>query len=392
MKKPAFLRELSSIISYILIDLILNSIIKALSYAMIFIGNLVITAIAFVINILRPIAIIFTNFITSLHHRLGSIFPFRIRERVDRMILYAGITRNTEEVLGITLMYSIIVPIVAIVLAITMGVSWNMILIAIIILFAAVWVALYMLLVLLIERRTSSIEAVLPDVLAMISQNMIAGMTPYNALWTAARPEFGPLAIEIQTVARDTLAGASLETALSAMPKRVKSEKLIRSIRLMAQGIKSGGELPTVLQEISMDMRAEQNLVKRMHAETSGQAMFIVFALLIGAPLLFAASVQFITIFDKIFTKVDIESLSQKMQGSMIAMQKMAITPEFFMNYATITLAVSGFFGAFIIGIMREGKLTAGITMIPVLMALSIVIFLAFNYVLTSFFGSMITL
>lgn len=390
MKKPVFLRRLSSIISYILIDLILNNIIKAISYVMIFIGNLAIAAISFIINILRPIAIIFTNFVTSIHHRLGSIFPFRLRERVDRMIIYAGITRNTEEVLGITLMYSIIVPIVAVVLAISMNVSLNIILIAVI-LFAAVWLTFYMLLILSIERRTSSIEAVLPDVLAMISQNMIAGMTPYNALWTAARPEFGPLAIEIQKVARDTLAGASLETALSAMPKRVKSEKLIRSIRLMAQGIKSGGELPTVLQEISMDMRAEQNLIKRMRAETSGQAMFIVFALLIGAPLLFAASVQFITIFDKIFTKVDIETLSKHMQGSMISMQKIAITPKFFMDYATITIAISGFFGAFIIGIMRSGKLTAGIPMIPVLISLSVIIFLAFNYLLSSFFGSMIT-
>ncbi len=390
MKKPVFLRRLSSIISYILIDLILNNIIKAISYVMIFIGNLAIAAISFIINILRPIAIIFTNFVTSIHHRLGSIFPFRLRERVDRMIIYAGITRNTEEVLGITLMYSIIVPIVAVVLAISMNVSLNIILIAVI-LFAAVWLTFYMLLILSIERRTSSIEAVLPDVLAMISQNMIAGMTPYNALWTAARPEFGPLAIEIQKVARDTLAGASLETALSAMPKRVKSEKLIRSIRLMAQGIKSGGELPTVLQEISMDMRAEQNLIKRMRAETSGQAMFIVFALLIGAPLLFAASVQFITIFDKIFTKVDIETLSKHMQGSMISMQKMAITPKFFMDYATITIAISGFFGAFIIGIMRSGKLTTGIPMIPVLISLSVIIFLAFNYLLSSFFGSMIT-
>jgi len=141
--------------------------------------------------------------------------------------------------------------------------------------FIVTWGLFYVVFLVLIDRRTASIEKVLPDVLTMISQNMIAGMTVYNALWVAARPEFGPLAVEIQTVARETLGGESFEKSLRNMSERIKSYKLSRSIKLMIQGMRSGGELPTVLQEIASDIRTEQNLFKRMSAQTTSQAMFI---------------------------------------------------------------------------------------------------------------------
>lgn len=384
--------NIKRIVSSLIIDLILGTLIKAISYVLLFIGNLTITILTIIINVTRPIVLIFARFITAIHHRLGSYFPFGIRRDLDKRIVYAGIKRNPEEILGIALMYSIIVPILAFIFVIILGASPTIALFAIIIPFILVWIILYMILILLIDRRTASIEDILPDVLAMISQNMIAGMTPYNALWVAARPEFGPLAVEIQSVARDTLAGASLEDSLVAMTQRVKSDKLTRSVKLMIQGMKSGGELPTVLQEIANDMRTEQNLMRRMRAETTAQAMFILFALLIGAPLLFSASLQFITIFSTIFSRVDVGILSQQAKGSMITLQPLSITPNFFMTYAIIVLCISALFGSLLIGLIRTGKVTSGITLIPVLIALSVAIFMAMNYGLGSFFSGMISI
>jgi len=66
-----------------------------------------------------------------------------------------------------------------------------------------------------------------------------------------------------------------LRKSLRNMSERIKSYKLSRSIKLMIQGMRSGGELPTVLQEIASDIRTEQNLFKRMSAQTTSQAMFI---------------------------------------------------------------------------------------------------------------------
>ena len=159
----------------------------------------------------------------------------------------------------------------------------------------------------------------------------------------------------------------------------------------MIQGMRSGGELPTVLQEIANDIRAEQNLFRRMSSETTSQAMFILFALLVGAPLLFSASNQFIVIFSDIYHKIGLDKdlSSMPTTGSMISIKKLPITSEFFMFYAGTTLAVSSMFGALLIGLIRTGKLSAGIPLVPVVAVCSVLIFLVLQNVLGSFFKGM---
>ena len=381
-----------ALIAHLIFDVIIGGIIKTVSHIFIAIGNIAIRVVTFLVGMIRPIARFFTNFVTSLHERLGSYFPTDIRGKLEQNIIYAGVPRNPEETLGTTLMYSMILPVLTAAVAITLGASLLIILATIVASFFIVWMTMYVLLTLLIERRTESIENVLPDVLSMISQNMVAGMTPYNALWTAARPEFGPLALEIQKVARDTLAGVSLEEALLDMIFRVKSTKLDRAVKLMIQGMKSGGELPTVLQEIATDIRTEQNLMNRMRAETAAQAMFIVFAILVGAPLLFASSIQFITIFSKIYSRIDTNVLSQQAQSGLMSMQGLSITPDFYSMYAILTLGISAFFAALLVGLIRTGKISSGLSSIPILVALAVGIFYALNYGLGSFFGGMIAI
>jgi pilus assembly protein TadC len=341
-------------------------------------------------GIISPFAEILIKFTHSTHHRAGSLFPFHVRESLEEMFLYSGLTRNPEETLGMTLVYSVLVPIMAGLLVFVFTSNHLMAVGAAVLSFVLVWLLLWMLLNLLVDKRSSNIERVLPDLLSMISQNMSAGMTPYNALWVAARPEFGALADEIQKVARDTLTGTPLETALLNMSKRVKSNKLRRTVKLMIQGMRSGGELPTVLQEIARDIRSEQNIVKRMESETTAQVMFILFSLVFGAPLLFAASSQFISIFSKVFSMIDVEALSQAAQGSsMTRLQPLAITEETFVMYAIVALAICSFFGSLIIGLMRSGKMTRGIAMIPVIMLMSIGLFLLMRFALSSFFAGM---
>lgn len=375
---------------------VMAAFLNLFAYALVSIGN-GIAAVAHMVfiavrGVVAPFAEALVKFTRSTHHRAGSLFPFHIRENLEEMFLYSGLTRNPEETLGMTLVYSVLVPIMTGLLTFIYTSSYLVAIVAAILSFMLVWLLLWMLLNLLVDKRSSSIEKVLPDLLSMIAQNMSAGMTPYNALWVAARPEFGALADEIQKVARDTLTGTPLETALLNMSKRVKSNKLRRTVKLMIQGMRSGGELPTVLQEIARDIRTEQNLVMRMESETTAQVMFILFSLVFGAPLLFAASSQFISIFSKVFDMIDVEKLANVAQGSsMTRMQALAIGESDFVTYAIVALAICSFFGSLIIGLMRSGKMTRGIPMIPIIMAMSIGLFLLMRYALGSFFAGMMT-
>jgi len=372
---------------------IISTVLKIISYVLMRIGDLLILLVHIAIGalkiLLQPFSEFFSKFVKSVHHRLGALFPFHMRDKLEEMFLYSGLTRNPEETLGMTVMYSVLVPITVGVITFALTSKEILSVGSAISSFILVWIIMYMLLKLLVDRRTENVERVLPDLLSMIAQNMSAGMTPYNALWVAARPEFGPLALEIQKVARDTLTGTPLDTALINMSKRIKSEKLQRTVKLMIQGMRSGGELPTVLQEISRDIRTEQNLVKRMESETTAQVMFILFSLIMGAPLLFAASSQFISIFSKTFSVIDLSKLSEQAQGGMVKLQPLVITEDDFVLYSLIVLSVCSFFGSLLIGLMRSGKMTSGIPIIPISMGLSIGIFLALRYILSLFFGGM---
>lgn len=349
-----------------------------------------------IITIFSAIARFLQGFMTSVSKKLGTLTPSHIKDRIQKLIIYSGITKTIEEIVGMTMIYAAAFAIVAFLsvyylLAMPTTVAIAASIGAIIL----VVILMYTILTLLADRRTQSIEMVLPDILQMIAQNMSAGMTPYNALWVSARPEFGPFADEIQRAARDTLAGKPLSTALDEMKERVDSDKLKRAVRLMIQGMESGGELPTVLQEIAADMREEHNLEVQMRSETGGYAMFIMFALLIGAPLLLAVSITFISIFSQIFEEVGVSDLTEQMGMSggsaPISMEKLSITPEFFRLYSVGVLGISAFFGSFLIGIVRTGRAKGGIKYIPVLISLAIVIFLGLCKLLTGFFGGMLS-
>jgi Flp pilus assembly protein TadB len=322
---------------------------------------------------------------------ITKLIPKKTGNSMNQQLIYAGVEMTADEVISVTLVYSVVVAVIAYLIAIVLDAPQIITLIVVVAAGATVWILPLVLLSILTTNRTNAVEETLPDILSMVAQNMKAGMTSYNALWSAARPEFGPLAIEIQDVAKATLTGIPLTDALIGMTNHVRSTKLPRSIRLIIQGMKSGGDLPQVLQAITIDMRREQNLKKQMAAETSAHAIFIIFAIMIGAPLLFSVSFQFITIFSTMMTKLNVEDLSKNAPASMVTLSPMAITPDFFNFYAILILAISGFFAAMLVGILRTGNPISGIASTPAFVAIPIAVFYAMKFALGLVFSSMIT-
>jgi len=317
--------------------------------------------------------------------------PKKTSGNLNQQLIFAGVEMTSEEVVSITLVYSIVVAVVAYLIAIILETSQLTTLVVVTLAFCSVWTLPLLLLNILTINRANAVEGTLPDILSMVSQNMKAGMTSYNALWSAARPEFGPLAAELQDVAKATLTGIPLTDALIGMTNHVKSTKLPRSIRLIIQGMKSGGDLPAVLEAISLDMRREANLKKQMAAETSAHAIFILFAIMIGAPLLFAVSYQFIMIFSTMMSKLNVVDIGKNVPQTMVTLSPLAVTPEFFQLYTLGILVISGFFGALLLGILRTGNAVAGIPSIPAFVVIPLTMFFIMKYLLNMFFASMIT-
>lgn len=238
--------------------------------------------------------------IIGFSRRVGRFSPFGWKKRITQLIIYSGMTKTQEEVTGMTIMGGAALgAIVAIAGFLFLGFDPLLMVVSALVSFLAVWIVAYAALNLMVDKRTDEVEGTLPDVLQIVSANISAGMTPYNALWVSARKEFGALAEEIKIAQKQTLGGKPFADALTEMGTRVRSNIFQRTIRLLIQGMKAGGELPQILNGISTDIRQMRLLQREMAANTMSYILFILFGMILGAPLLFSVSIQFVDIMNR---------------------------------------------------------------------------------------------
>lgn len=371
---------------------VIKNILNNLIDGVVYIIEIMIDLLTVLFALIRRLLNALSKLVPSLPPRIGESFPESIKASLTQKMKYAGIEGDTETILGYITIYSIFLGLILTGVAgiVTRDLSTSLggfiagMVIGGITAFASISI--------IIDRRSSNIELVLPDFLSLMSQNIAAGMTTYDAMRSSIRPEFGPLSDEINQVSRDMFSGIPMETALLRMTNRVKSERIDRVIRLIIAGLKSGGQLPRVLQEISQDLQREQGLMKRMSAETFAQIAFTILGVVFGAPLLFAVSIQFIELFQTIFDeikKAGVEEMST--EGSMVSIQAMGIEPQLFFFYAVGMLFILSFFGGLVMGLLRNGKVLTGanVVFVPVLVLASLGVFFLLRYVISKIFSEM---
>jgi flagellar protein FlaJ len=249
-------------------------------------------------------------------------------------------------------------------------------------------------------QRSRRIEAVLPDALRIISANMRAGMTVENALWSAARPEFGPFRDELSRVAADTFGGMPVEDALLCMPQRVDSRLLARAVGLMVEGLRLGGRMTDLLDRIAADISSRQGLQRQIETSTTTYAIFIVFSALVAAPMLFAVSTFYAEINEK-----TISGFAGGLQVSSAARARIASSglPVFLpplqadqIGFADIRLfslgliIITAFFAAIIIAQIKEGEAHRGLSYVPIFVAVAMVVFIASLSGLETAFAGMV--
>ncbi len=249
-------------------------------------------------------------------------------------------------------------------------------------------------------QRSKRIESVLPDALRIISANMRAGMTIENALWSAARPEFGPFKDELSRVAADTFGGMPIEDALLCMPERVDSRLVERSIDLMVGGLRLGGRMTDLLDHIAADISSRQSLQRQIETSTTTYAIFIVFSALVAAPMLFAVSTFYSEINEKTllgFTEgMQVNSAARARIASSGIPMLLPSAQADQIGFADIRLfslgviIITAFFASIIIAQIKEGEAHRGLSYVPIFVAVAMTVFLLGLYGLETAFAGMI--
>ena len=327
----------------------------------------------------------------NIYKRIGSLVPERVARFFESELEYAGINIEGKKFAGFVLSFSLGLSFaIAINASVIFGLPFPE---AFLLLFALFIGITYYWLSTIAESKGSFVEKILPDALQLIASNIKSGLTTERAFFVSARPEFGPFSVELKNASKRVIAGERLEIVLSDIPRKIKSEVLERTIWLITQGMKSGGQIAELLIQLSDDLRLENSLKEETRANISMYVIMILVSAAIGAPLLFSISsfiVQVLTAQTATLplTAEQVSQLSARSPvGGFIGVPKIAVTADFVVFFSMVILFITAVFSALTIGVISRGSEKAGIRYIPMLLLVDFALFFLSRNILVEVFG-----
>ncbi|MBI2135340.1 type II secretion system F family protein [Candidatus Woesearchaeota archaeon] len=276
-----------------------------------------------------------------------------------------------------------------------LGITWTTILLSIVavwvlafilILFLS-WILFYVIVDLKIFKRRVDIEDVLPDYLQLTASNIKSGMTIDRALWYAVRPRFGVLAKEIETVAKETMKGVDLKEALQKFADKYESVLLKRSMSLLIEGLDAGGEIGDLLNKIAINIQENKIMRREMAANVTTYVIFISFATVAAAPVLFGLSGVLIKVVSGLGSSLGGATGAASSAGFGLSFSGAGIQYADFRIFAIVSLLITSFFSAVIIATIKKGSAKSGFRYIPIFAVITITLFLIADKVLGKLLG-----
>jgi len=248
---------------------------------------------------------------------------------------------------------------------------------------------IYVYLDLLIFKRTKEIEGVLADFLEFFASNLKGGMSLDRALWRAVKPRFGVLSNEIKIAAKKVMTGGDVDEALVEFSNKYESIVVNQSFKLIVEAIKGGSRIADIIDRIVENIRATDNLKKKMSSSSATFGIFISATILVISPGLFALSYHLLLML-KSFSK-NLGNTAMTANVSIpINFSELAVTPENFKIFSLLVLGIVAFFSAIIISIIKNGNIKAGVKYIPLFVFISLGMYYLFMFGLGQIFGNII--
>lgn len=233
---------------------------------------------------------------------------------------------------------------------------------------------------LVIYRRTKEIEDILPDFLQAVSVNLKAGMIFDKALWNAVSPDYEVLAKEIEIVAKKSMTGRDLETALQEFSEKYKSNVVKESMELIVIGLKSGGSITDLLDRLISNIRHTTNLKNELVAAVSGNIFFITLIAVVVAPVLFALSFNLLTIIQSLGSRMSSTGGIGFLGGFSFGTE--AVKGEDFIIFSRAAVFVIALFSSMLIANIKSGNIKGGFKYLPIFV---ICAFIVYQLALTGF-------
>ncbi|MBI3037035.1 type II secretion system F family protein [Candidatus Woesearchaeota archaeon] len=232
---------------------------------------------------------------------------------------------------------------------------------------ACIVVFSYVYLDLRIFNRTKKMEAVLPDFLRLVSENLKGGMPFERSLWSAIKPEFGILGQEVRLAAKKVITGAEVNDAVVEFTSKYDSPMLRRSFDLILEGMKGGGRTADVIDRVIDTIEETKELKAEMAATNLSYIIFVIIIVVVVAPGLFTLSFQFLTILQGLGERISSSGAGQAGASLPISFGNVSVDPAKFRDFSRYALMIISVFSGMIISLISKGSIKGGIRFVPLL-------------------------
>ncbi|MCD4841414.1 MAG: type II secretion system F family protein [Methanosarcinales archaeon] len=204
------------------------------------------------------------------------------------------------------------------------------------------------------RRRVKGIEQYFPNFLRDVAEMNRSGMTLTKSVGMVSKGEYGDLTIEIARINAMLSWGISFEDALDKFADRVATPLIYRSIALINQASRAGGNVPDVLEVAAKDAY----VLKMMEKDRASNMIiyvvisymsFFVFLLVIGI-----LSYSFIPVMAQ-------AGISASAAGGGAEEFMGVFNPELFRRLFFHASLIQGFSSGLVAGQMGEGEVMAGL-------------------------------
>ena len=237
------------------------------------------------------------------------------------------------------------------------------------------------------SRKIRIMETVFPDFLQLISSNLKAGIAIDKAIVISSRKEFSPLDEQISQFGRDIATGKPVEISMKEMSTRINSEKISKTINLIITGMRSGGNLATLLEQTSANLKERQYVEKRAASNIIMYIILILFAVGIGAPILFSLSTVLVEVLTKILGGIPEVQASVSLP---FAFTNISLSSTFITYFAIFFIITIDVLGSMVIGLVQKGEEREGLKYAIPLITVSLVVFFLLKIILASYFSGII--
>jgi len=214
-------------------------------------------------------------------------------------------------------------------------------------------------------RRVRKIDGRFPDFVRDLAESRRAGMTFTKAIMYSSQGNYGVLTTEIKKIAQQISWGSGVDEALASFARRVNTKLIRRTISLIIEASRSGGNVADVLDAAARDARE----IKLLDTERRGNMMSYVAVIYVGMGVFLLIIAILCGSLIPAMTGEGAAELALA-HGGGETLETNDVVPVFF--YATL---IQGVGMGIVTGVFEEGKITSGVKHVFIMVVITWVVF-----------------